>query len=86
MLERMFEKQDNLKIISHPFSSSRGIQLAWMQSDCFEDGMTADARSKWSAEINKAIDNWRSELAATQRDVGGFGRIGIRTLLIDALG
>lgn len=69
MLERIFEQQDCLKIVSHPFSSSRGIQLSWMQSETFAGGMATDELSKYNVEIENSISGWRKELSHGEDEV-----------------
>ena len=71
MLERMFEKQDCLKFLTHPYSSSRNTQLDWMQSDSYADGMPADTLSKYESEIEKCNETWRTQLAEVESNVGG---------------
>jgi hypothetical protein len=69
MLERMFEKQNDLKILTHPFSSPRNMQLEWMRSKSFESGMTADTLSKFESDIEKCNENWRTQLAEVETKV-----------------
>jgi hypothetical protein len=69
MLERIFEQQQGLTIVTHPFSSSRGIQLSWMQSQTCADGMAADALSKYNAEVESGINNLRNELTQAEDGV-----------------
>ena len=69
MLERMFEKQSNLKMLSHPFGPSRGIQLRWMQSEAFENGMTDEVLSNFQTEVDKGLDTWRSRISEAEAEV-----------------
>lgn len=69
MLERMFEKQQSVEQMTHPFSSSRGIQLHWMQSECYADGMTAEVFAKFETEIDNANKNWMDRLSNTEHKV-----------------
>ena len=72
MLVRMFEKQKKLEHLSHPYSSSRGMQLQWMQSEHFEDGMTPQAYADWEKEISKNNEKWRKLLAEAEDQVRSF--------------
>ena len=69
MLVRMFEKQDKLKLLNYPYSSSRGIQLEWMRSGRYEDGMSPEAHVKWEKAIAKGTEFWAKQLDEAKQQV-----------------
>ncbi|KAF2723353.1 hypothetical protein K431DRAFT_301940 [Polychaeton citri CBS 116435] len=64
LLERMISKQQpDVKPLYNPLGPSRGIQLGWLRSETFADGMQQDKMSEFEASTHDAVAEWEGELS-----------------------
>ena len=68
----MLGKQSNVKLLEHPYSNSRGLQIEWLRSKSYEDGMPSSTRSEFEDEIRKGNRVWQDSLAEVQGNVRHF--------------
>ena len=69
LLQRMLSKQSKLKYLDHPFSQSRGKQVDWLLTEKYAEGMTAEKKAEFDAEVEKGTKMWRGALEAAEKEV-----------------
>lgn len=63
------QQQDRVKVDGRLFSSSRGIQIRWLQQDSYAEGMPAAARKDFDAAIDEGVAEWEKGLAEAEAAV-----------------
>jgi hypothetical protein len=62
LLERLLTSQENVKLLAHPFSASRGKQVPWLLKDNYEDGMKPEELRDYVEVMLKEIGAWEETL------------------------
>jgi hypothetical protein len=62
LLERLLTSQENVKLLAHPFSASRGKQVPWLLKDNYEDGMKPEELRDYEEVMLKEIGAWEETL------------------------
>lgn len=74
MLERMLTNQPGVNVLAHPFSATRGKQVSWLLRDNYADGMGADERREYDAQMQKDVEGWEHALRSAERDMRTVSR------------
>jgi hypothetical protein len=69
LLERLLTSQDNVKLLAHPFSASRGKQVPWLLRDNYEDGMGPEELRDYEEGMLKEIGAWEETLSKSAETV-----------------
>jgi hypothetical protein len=67
LLERMLTKdQPDVRVLSHPFSASRGKQVPWLLRGDYAEGMQGDEGREYEQEIQREVGVWEKALDETE--------------------
>ena len=69
LLERLLTSQENVKLLAHPFSASRGKQVPWLLKDNYEDGMNKEELRDYEEGMLKEIGAWEETLSKSAETV-----------------
>jgi hypothetical protein len=69
LLERLLTSQANVKLLAHPFSTSRGKQVPWLLRDNYEDGMGPEELRDYEEGMLKEIGAWEETLGESAETV-----------------
>ena len=65
LLERLLTSQENVKLLAHPFSASRGKQAPWLLRDNYQNGMDSEEFRDYEEGMLKEIGAWEDTLSKT---------------------
>ena len=69
LLERLLTSQENVTLLAHPFSASRGKQVPWLLKDNYEDGMNSEELREYEGGMLKEIGTWWQTLSKSAQTV-----------------